>query len=86
MEAILAELDPYNDIIVVDVPPLNSSPEANLILRQLDGVVLVVQANRNRLCAVERSVKELEYLQVPILGSVLNRMRYDLPYVLDQLL
>ena len=39
-----------------------------------------------RLCAVERWVKELEHLQVPILGSVFNRMRYDLPHVIDQLL
>ncbi len=86
LEPVLAQLDPHNDIIVLDVPPLSSSPEANLILPQLDGVVLVVQANRNRLCAVERAVKELEHLQVPILGSVLNKMRYDLPHILDQLL
>ena len=79
-------LEPFNDVLVIDVPALTSSPEANLILPQLDGVVLVVQANRNRVCAVERTVTQLEQAEVTVLGSVLNKMRYDLPSIIDRLL
>ena len=76
----------HNDLVVVDVPPLTSSPEANLILPQLDGVVLVVQANRSRLCALERTVEAVNQLDVRIVGSVLNKMRYDLPSAIDRVL
>jgi Mrp family chromosome partitioning ATPase len=79
-------LSPHNDLVVVDVPPLLSSPEANLILPQLDGVVVVVQANRSRLCAVERTVDSIHKLGVRVVGSVLNKVRYDLPSALDKLL
>ena len=79
-------LAPHNDLIVVDVPALASSPEANLLLPQMDGVVLVVQANRSRLCAIERSILHLDKLGVNLLGSVMNKIRYEVPTVVDRLL
>ena len=79
-------LAPHNDILIVDTPALTFSPESNLILPQLDGVVLVLQAGRSRLCAVERTVHMLRQLDVKLIGSVFNRMRYDLPSIVDRLL
>ena len=75
LSGIFEHLHPHNDLIVVDVPALSSSPEANLILPQLDGVVLVVQANRSRICAIERTVQGVQQLGVNVVGSVLNKMR-----------
>jgi capsular exopolysaccharide synthesis family protein len=84
LTSIFEQLAPHNDIVIVDTPALTFSPEANTILTQLDGVVLVLQANRSRLCAVERSVHQLQQLDVRIIGSVLNKMRYDLPTLIDR--
>ena len=47
---------------------------------------VVVQANRSRVCAVERTVESINQLGVHIVGSVLNKMRYDLPSALDRML
>ncbi len=86
LSELFAELDEHNDLIVLDVPPLNSSPEANVILPQLDGVIFVVQANRSRACSVQRSVKSLEFMGAKVIGSVMNKVQYDMPSIIDRLL
>ena len=47
---------------------------------------MVVQANRSRLTAVERTLNNLDQLDVKVVGSVLNKMRYELPSILDRFL
>ena len=74
------------EVLVVDCPPVSTCPETGLILREVDAVVLVVQANRIRKRAVARSVATLRDLGVAFKGAVLNRMTYDLPVFLDRLL
>ncbi|MCB9869551.1 MAG: CpsD/CapB family tyrosine-protein kinase [Planctomycetes bacterium] len=85
LRPVFEQLERHNDMVVVDVPALGSSPEANLILPQLDGTVLVVQSSRNRVCSLERTVKNLDYLRINLLGCVLNKLRYDLPSALDKM-
>ena len=48
--------------------------------------MLVVQASRNKICTLERTVKNLDYLGVKLIGSVINKVRYDLPTAVDKLL
>jgi len=74
------------EIHVLDVPPLSSSPEAGQVLHGADGVVLVVQAHRTRRQSVEKSLTTFEDLGVPFCGVVLNRISYDLPPAIEQML
>ncbi len=75
-----------SDVRILDIPPLASAPEAGTILRELDGVVLVVRSHQTRQESVEKSVATLSELGVPLLGAVLNRITYDLPSIVERLL
>jgi Mrp family chromosome partitioning ATPase len=61
------------------MPSLNRAPEAALVVRALDAVVLVVQANRHAQDVVRRNVAQLRSLGTPFLGAVLTDVVYDLP-------
>jgi tyrosine-protein kinase Etk/Wzc len=74
------------ETLVVDVPPLSMAPEAGPILRGIEAAVLVVQAHRTRRQAVEKSITTFEDLGVPFCGVVLNRISYDLPPMIEQIL
>lgn len=82
---VLGALHEGHEALVLDTPPLSTSPEACLVLRNVDAVVLVVQANRTKKAAAKRSMATLNALGVPILGAVLNQMDYQLPVGLDQI-
>ncbi len=75
-----------HDLCLVDVPALNRAPEASLVVRHLDAVVLVVEANRHRAGVVERNVEHLRGLGTPFLGVVLNDLVHELPTMVDRLL
>jgi len=67
------------ELCLVDVPSLNRAPEAALVVRSVDAVVLVVQANRHAQDVVRRNVAQLRSLGTPFLGAVLTDVVYDLP-------
>jgi len=83
---IVRHFDDEFDVVVVDVPPLQESPEAGIILSAVDAAVLVVEANRTRRHDVRRSLSTFAELGVPFAGSVINKMTYDLPVMIDRLL
>lgn len=74
------------EVLVVDIPPLSTAPEARTLLRSLDGAILVVRAHRTRRQSVEKSVTTFEEIGVSLCGVVLNRFSYDLPPFIDNLL
>ena len=65
MTRVHEELAGLSDVRILDIPPLASAPEAGTILRELDGVVLVVRSHRTRQESVEKSVATLSELGVP---------------------
>src|SRR5262252_5234926 len=77
--ALLDELLATRDLCLVDVPGLNRAPEAALVIRALDAVVLVVEANRHRAEVVRRNVAFLRSLGTPFLGAVLTDVVHELP-------
>jgi len=78
----LSELRAEFDYVLLDTPPMSSSPDATLFARFTDGVVLVVESNSTHRASA-RAVKEsLETAHVPILGAVLNRRTYPIPEAL----
>ncbi|MCR9246263.1 MAG: CpsD/CapB family tyrosine-protein kinase [bacterium] len=82
----LKQLLSDHDLCIVDVPGLNRAPEASLVVRSLDAVVLVVEANRHRADVVQRNIGYLRSLGTPVIGSVVNELVHDVPTIVEKLM
>jgi tyrosine-protein kinase Etk/Wzc len=83
---VLQELLVERDLCIVVVPALNRAPEASLVVRALDAIVLVVEANRHGLDVVRRNLTYLRSLGTPVLGSVANDLVHQVPNLVQKLL
>ncbi len=68
------------DTVIVDAPPVVVCPETTPLSPFVDGTVLVVHSGRTKRETVERSVKQIQQFHGRVLGVVLNRKRYYIPY------
>ena len=66
-------------LIIFDSPPLIDSPEAAVLASKMDGLVLVLQADKTRWEAARAIQEELAALEVPLLGAILNKRREVVP-------
>jgi capsular exopolysaccharide synthesis family protein len=69
---LLAVLRRLFDMIIIDTPPLLHFPEARLIGRLSDGVVLVLRSNHTDRSSALVAQEKLWEDGIPILGTVLN--------------
>lgn len=63
--------------IIIDVPAVNQSQDGQLIGRQADGVLLLIQANRLQMADVQAVHATLVREQNRLLGAVLNQVNDD---------
>jgi capsular exopolysaccharide synthesis family protein len=75
MGQLLARARESFDMIIIDTSPVLPVPDALLIGRWCDGVVLAVRHNTSRFMQVERAQRRLANVGVPILGAVVNGVR-----------
>jgi succinoglycan biosynthesis transport protein ExoP len=73
MTELLSSLMRRADIVIVDSPPTLAVADAATLAKQVDGVILVIDAGRTSREAARHSVTALEYTGARILGAVLNR-------------
>ena len=59
------------DYIIIDAPPLGIFTDANVLINQADGAMLVIRAGRTRYSAVDRILEQLP--RDRMLGVVLNQ-------------
>ena len=76
---LLTELKQKFDLILIDSSPATVSPDSLAISRNVDGVVLVVEAERTRWPVVEKVKESILNNGGNILGLVLNKRRYHIP-------
>lgn len=67
------------DLILVDSSPMSLSPDAVAIASKVDGVILVVEAEKTRWPVVESVKETLIKAGGNILGVILNKQRYYIP-------
>ena len=67
------------DTVVVDAPPVISSPETPPMAGFVDGVVVVVRAGKTKREVVERALNSIANFKGRVLGVVLNRKKYYIP-------
>jgi capsular exopolysaccharide synthesis family protein len=74
---LLAWAETLYDVILIDSPPTLATTDTAIIGRLVDGVLLVVQPEKNRRRLVTRVVERLGFLKIPILGLIVNHVEAD---------
>ena len=74
---LLAWAETVYDQILIDSPPALAASDTAVIGRLIDGVVLVVQPEKNCRRQVLRAAESFAALKIPLLGVVLNRLSDD---------
>jgi capsular exopolysaccharide synthesis family protein len=74
------------DWVIVDGPPTTVYSDAGILAPLMDGVVLVVQAEKTRWQVAEQAKRMLEASGARLLGAVLSRQRFHIPEALYGLL
>lgn len=86
LRRVVADTMVDRDLCFVDVPSLNRAPEASFVVRSLDAVVLVLEANRHGTDVVRRNLKLLRSLGTPVLGSVVNELIHEVPTLVSKMI
>jgi non-specific protein-tyrosine kinase len=74
MERLLERLKDQVDIILLDLPPCLPVADPTILVRKVDGVLLVVEAGKTRRDAAMKAKERLERAGGRIVGVVLNRV------------
>lgn len=74
MRELIRRLQEEVDVVVFDSPPALAVTDAAVLSRQVDGVVLVVDAGETRQPMLQRAVEELTKVGAHILGVTLNKL------------
>lgn len=72
MTSFLTEMESCYDYIVIDTPPLNVVADALPLIKQSDGVILVVRERYSTFPQLNQSIRNIELIGGKILGLVLN--------------
>lgn len=72
MERLLNELGEIYDVVVLDTPPVHAVTDAQILSTKVDGVVLVVRAEKTKKETAIDAKKSLDKVGANILGTVLN--------------
>lgn len=65
--------------LIFDSAPIITYPDSLILASQMDGIILVVQAERMRWEAIQKVKEQLELTHANILGVVLNKKKYVIP-------
>ena len=65
--------------VVFDLPPLNESPHTTRLIRLVDGVILVVEAERTRWEVAQQAKEMFVQDKANVLGVVLNKRQFPIP-------
>lgn len=67
------------DLVVLDAPSLSLFPEMRVVIASVDGILLVVEAERTTGIAASRTLEMIDDAGGQMLGVVLNKCRYVIP-------
>lgn len=73
MEQVISGLSQSFDFIVLDLPPVNVVSDGLVAAKLTDGIVFVVRQNYCFNAALSEAVRQLEFLNIKVLGFVMTR-------------
>jgi capsular exopolysaccharide synthesis family protein len=75
----IEEMKAQADWVLFDSPPINSFNDSIALATKMDGIVMVVEAEKTRWEAVQHAKQRIESVKGNILGVVLNKRRFYIP-------
>ncbi|TAM24950.1 MAG: polysaccharide biosynthesis tyrosine autokinase, partial [Nevskiaceae bacterium] len=72
--ALLQQLRERYERIIIDSPPVQAASDALVLSRLSDAVLFVARADVTSMATVRRAVHQLNNIQAPLVGCVLNRV------------
>lgn len=73
------ELRERFELILFDTAPLTACADALAIAKHVDGVIMVLEADKTRLPAAENIRDQLRESGANVLGTIFNKRRYHIP-------
>jgi Mrp family chromosome partitioning ATPase len=70
------------DLVIFDCAPLSGSAETFLLAKRLDGLIMVLAAEKTRWQSGARLIEQLRAGGVNVLGAALNRKKFFIPRAL----
>jgi Mrp family chromosome partitioning ATPase len=86
IEDLWASLRARFDLVLIDSAPLSMSPDGLAIASRVDGVVIVLEAEKTHWRAVKNVEESIRKVEGNILGLVFNKRRFYLPEFIYKLL
>jgi protein-tyrosine kinase len=86
ISAMLSILRERFDFVIFDGSPLRDYSDSSFLAEKMDGVILVVEAERTKSDVLRKIRKDLESTGVNILGVVLNKKRNYIPPYIERFL
>ncbi|KPK35583.1 MAG: hypothetical protein AMK70_05015 [Nitrospira bacterium SG8_35_1] len=74
MREMLATLGRSYERIVIDSPPITAVTDAVVLSKAVDGVVVVLQANKTERVLAKRAIEQMQAVNAHIFGIILNRL------------
>lgn len=78
-EEILKNMKEAYDYVLFDLSPVNEFPMINNVMKQFDGVILVIACESTRWDVVQNMKEKLESSNANIVGFILNKRKYYIP-------
>lgn len=75
IDVFLSECDKRYDYVIIDTPPINVVSDSLYLAKKSDGVIIVVREKFTTHPELEKAIKSFEFVDVKILGLVLNYSR-----------
>lgn len=72
MSEFIKEVSQHFDYIIIDTPPINVVSDALPVIRESDGVVMVVRSNSSTHPELQKALDSLKFIDAKILGFVVN--------------
>jgi len=72
MADFLKEISEHFDYIIIDTPPVNVVSDALPVIRESDGVIIVVKSNSSTHPELQKTLDTLKFINANILGFVVN--------------
>lgn len=71
---LIAWAETHYDQVLIDCPPVMAASDAAIVARIVDGIMLVVQPEKNHRRLVLRAVESLQAFRVNLIGVIANRI------------
>lgn len=77
MTEFLEEIEKYYDYVIIDTPPINVVSDALPIIRQTDGIIIVVKENYSAHPELKKTIEALNFIDAKITGFIVNYVDAD---------